>query len=78
MAMAIEKSATPGDDGPTGHIEQQPNTQDTPSNELAERSPINGGFEGWLSVVAGFCVFVNSWCVDIWLSILSMLIRPGV
>ena len=23
----------------------------------------DGGLEGWLSVLAGFCVFVNSWYV---------------
>ena len=24
----------------------------------------NGGLEAWLNVVAGFCVFVNSWYID--------------
>ncbi|GAB1211309.1 hypothetical protein ATERTT37_000422 [Aspergillus terreus] len=38
---------------------------DCPPGQLenaAQESPIpNGGLEGWLSVLAGFCVFVNSW-----------------
>lgn len=30
-------------------------------NAAQERPAPNGGLEGWLSVLAGFCVFVNSW-----------------
>ncbi|KAI9372205.1 major facilitator superfamily domain-containing protein [Aspergillus egyptiacus] len=28
---------------------------------VSQKSIPNGGFEAWLTVVAGFCVFVNSW-----------------
>lgn len=48
---------------------------DTPSLRLDEAIPVqtgqdaveavvpvpNGGLQAWLSVLAGFCVFVNSW-----------------
>ncbi|EAU30844.1 predicted protein [Aspergillus terreus NIH2624] len=54
--MGIEKSDTEppeekSTDCPPGQLEN-----------AAQESPIpNGGLEGWLSVLAGFCVFVNSW-----------------
>lgn len=35
----------------------------TPDNEH-ENEPqkrVNGGLDAWLNVLAGFCVFVNSW-----------------
>jgi hypothetical protein len=38
-----------------------------PSNDMNEpdapKKRLNGGLEAWLSVLAGFCVFVNSWWV---------------
>lgn len=41
------------------HNEHQP-----PAEASPERQPVpDGGLEGWLSVLAGFCVFVNSWYV---------------
>lgn len=54
--MGIEKSDTEppeekSTDCPPGQLEN-----------AAQESPVpNGGLEGWLSVLAGFCVFVNSW-----------------
>lgn len=33
------------------------------SDDGAKRR-INGGTLAWLNVLAGFCIFVNSWCVD--------------
>jgi hypothetical protein len=36
-----------------------PNEHET-ENELA-RKQINGGLDAWLNVVAGFCIFANSW-----------------
>ncbi|KAH8430935.1 putative MFS monocarboxylate transporter [Aspergillus melleus] len=61
MSMAFEKSTTPRDDGAVAHVEREPSGQDAPDNGTEEKPPPNGGLEGWLSVVAGFCVFVNSW-----------------
>ena len=37
-------------------------------NERANEQPkkrVNGGLDAWLNVLAGFCVFVNSWLVYI-------------
>jgi hypothetical protein len=35
-------------------------------DDAVQNVPIpNGGLEAWLSVVAGFCVFVNSWYAPI-------------
>lgn len=35
-----------------------------PAEASPERQSMpDGGLEGWLSVLAGFCVFVNSWYV---------------
>jgi hypothetical protein len=33
-------------------------------NDVSEQNP-NGGLRAWLSVLAGFCVFVNSWLVKL-------------
>lgn len=38
--------------------------------ELPEKR-INGGLHAWLSVLAGFCIFVNSWYVKLIFSLLS-------
>ncbi|PYH33715.1 putative MFS monocarboxylate transporter [Aspergillus neoniger CBS 115656] len=38
------------------------NEHQAPAEASPERQPVpDGGLEGWLSVLAGFCVFVNSW-----------------
>ena len=34
-----------------------------PEGEQGPKRRINGGLDAWLSVLAGFCVFVNSWLV---------------
>lgn len=44
--------------------DEQPSVARQSSSELNDDhvKPIqNGGLQAWLSVLAGFCVFVNSW-----------------
>lgn len=39
-----------------------PQSQLEDSNVVPSASIPNGGLGAWLTVLAGFCVFVNSWC----------------
>ena len=34
---------------------------DTPGGERGPKRRIDGGTLAWLNVLAGFCIFVNSW-----------------
>ncbi|PWY75062.1 MFS monocarboxylate transporter [Aspergillus heteromorphus CBS 117.55] len=51
-------------------------------SESSERKPMpEGGLEGWLSVLAGFCVFVNSWglisCYGAFQEFYETVLLPG-
>jgi hypothetical protein len=52
-----------------------PNPHPTPVSNLSNKDGkeydihkrrINGGLDAWLGVLAGFCVFVNSWLVNLY------------
>ena len=58
MGMQNETVPHSEDELSNEHDEHQPTAE-----VMAERPMPEGGLEGWLSVLAGFCVFVNSWYV---------------
>lgn len=37
----------------------------TEVNTDVAKPRVNGGLQAWLTVLALFCVFVNSWCVNL-------------
>lgn len=43
----------------------QPIVGDLPEQDREHDLPkrVNGGLNAWLTVLAGFCIFVNSWLV---------------
>ncbi|KAF9889806.1 hypothetical protein FE257_006896 [Aspergillus nanangensis] len=56
--MGIEKDTPPPPEDPSS-VEYPPPQQ--LEDAVQEKKLPNGGLEGWLSVLAGFCIFVNSW-----------------
>lgn len=63
--MSMEKKAK--DDDPQQRSPASGNL--APDNGLENdieipQKRVNGGLDAWLSVLAGFCVFVNSWLVS--------------
>ena len=67
-----EKATTPGFEADNAQLESTVTEYDQShqlSHDAAKRK-INGGTLAWLNVLAGFCVFVNSWWVDRYLSYL--------
>lgn len=58
-----EKTTLSGDE----HDQQRPAAarskfSETLNDDVSHQN-LNGGLQAWLGVVAGFCVFVNSWWV---------------
>lgn len=56
--MAVKTETSPNLASPE-HNNSSTAVEDVASNEKALVA--NSSFEKWLTVVAGFCVFVNSW-----------------
>jgi hypothetical protein len=62
MSPQTEKTIPDGEQRnltPTLHNTLAPDDQEI--EDEIPRKRINGGLDAWLGVLAGFCVFVNSW-----------------
>ncbi|KAA8649283.1 putative MFS monocarboxylate transporter [Aspergillus tanneri] len=57
--MSVEKSVSCRED--TNRELEEPHPTSDKHDQPVKHPLPNGGLEGWLSVLAGFCVFANSW-----------------
>jgi len=61
MSSQAEKTIPGGDQQPSTATLDNSAPDIEYENEELPRKKVNGGLDAWLSVLAGFCIFVNSW-----------------
>lgn len=72
MSPEAEKTdSSPDQAQPAANLGNNPVPMVQDEHEHPKRR-INGGLDAWLSVLAGFCIFVNSWYVILIFSTTSM------